>query len=112
MPGEEARYIGYQMYAGNLWSNLTWVCANLGFIVHTVCRYSEMVASATAASNKVSKAFGGGLNSCKLRMRVQHLGMNKYIPLVSCVSNLFTSWHCLLRVTVYSAEVVAEHIQL
>ena len=43
------------------------------------------------------KAFGGGLNGCKLRMRVQHLCMNKYIPLVSCVSNLFKSWHCLLK---------------
>ena len=32
-------------------------------------------------------------------MRVQHLNTNKYIPLVSCVSNLFTSWHCLLKPT-------------
>ena len=23
--------------------------------------------------------------------------MHKYIPLVSCISNLFTSWHCLLK---------------
>ena len=37
------------------------------------------------------------MNGCKLRMTVQHLGTNKYIPLVSCVSNLFTSWHCLLK---------------
>ena len=37
-----------------LWSNIiTWVCANLGFIVHTLCHYCEMVA--TAAGNKVSK---------------------------------------------------------
>ena len=28
---------------------------------------------------------------------IQHLGTNKYIPLVSCISNLFTSWHCLLK---------------
>ena len=28
---------------------------------------------------------------------IQHLGINKYIPLVSCISNLFTSWHCLVR---------------
>ena len=43
------------------------------------------------------KAFGGGLKSCKLRMSVQHLGMNKYISLVSCISNSFTSWHGLLH---------------
>ena len=30
-------------------------------------------------------------------MRVQYLVMNKYIPLVSCVSNLFTTLHCLLK---------------
>ena len=34
-------------------SNITWVCANIGFIVHTLCHYCEMVA--TAAGNKVSK---------------------------------------------------------
>ena len=28
---------------------------------------------------------------------IQHLGTHKYIPLVSCISNLFTSWHCLLK---------------
>ena len=28
---------------------------------------------------------------------IQHLGTNKYIPLVSCISSLFTSWHCLLK---------------
>ena len=28
---------------------------------------------------------------------IQHLGTNKYIQLVSCISNLFTSWHCLLK---------------
>ena len=39
------------------------------------------------------------LKSCKFirRMRVQHLGTNKYIPLVSYVSSIFTSWHCLLK---------------
>ena len=36
-----------------LWSNKTWVCANLEFIVHTLCHYYEMVATATG--NKVSK---------------------------------------------------------
>ena len=35
-------------------------------------------------------------------MRVQHLDTNKYIPLFSCVSNLFTSWHALSpQFTVY-----------
>ena len=43
------------------------------------------------------KAFGSCLKSCKLSVRVEHLGTNKYIPLVSCVSNLFTSLHCLLK---------------
>ena len=29
---------------------------------------------------------------------IVHLGTNKYIPLVSCTSNLFSmSWHCLLK---------------
>ena len=29
---------------------------------------------------------------------IVHLGTNKYIPLVSCISNLFyMSWHCLLK---------------
>ena len=37
------------------------------------------------------------MKSCKLRVRVQHLGTNKYISLVSCISNLFTSWHGLLQ---------------
>ena len=34
-------------------SSITWVCANLGFIVHTLCHYCEIVA--TGADNKVSK---------------------------------------------------------
>ena len=65
-------------------------------------------------------------------MRVELLGTNKYVPLLSFVSNLFTSWHCLLKspsivhghllsthlgtatpqITVYSAWKFAEHIQL
>ena len=40
-------------------------------------------------------AFVGGQNVA--RRRIQHLITNKYIPLVSCDSNLFTSWHCLLK---------------
>ena len=28
---------------------------------------------------------------------IQRLGTNKYIPLDSCISSLFTSWHCLLK---------------
>ena len=47
------------------------------------------------------------------RMRVQHLDTNKYIPLFSCVSNLFTSWHALSpQFMVYSARIFAETIQL
>ena len=30
-------------------------------------------------------------------MRVQYLGTNKYIALVSCISNLFPAWHGLLQ---------------
>ena len=41
-----------------------------------------------------------------LRMRVQHFGTNKYIPLVSRVSALTP------QVMVYSAWIFAEHIQL
>ena len=55
---------------------------------------------ATAAGNKVSKHLhGGGLKSCKLRMRVKFniLVRTNIFPLVSCISNLFTSWHCLLK---------------
>ena len=33
--------------------NITWVCANLGFVVHTLCHYCGMIA--TDADNKVSK---------------------------------------------------------
>ena len=71
---------------------------NLGmwFIVHTLCHYCEMVA--TAAGNKVSRYLEVAWKSCKLRMRVKfNVLVNKYIPLVSCISNLFTSWHCLLK---------------
>ena len=28
-----------------LWSNLIWVCANLGFIAHTLCHYCEIALS-------------------------------------------------------------------
>ena len=44
---------------------------NLGmwFIVHTLCHYCEMVA--TAAGNKVSKYLEVAWKSCKLRMRVK-----------------------------------------
>ena len=80
---------------------------NLGmwFIVHTLCHYCEMVA--TAAGNKVSKyIFGGGLEELQVEDEgeIQNLGTNKYIPLVSCISNLFTSCMVLSpQVTVYSA---------
>ena len=80
-------------YRQCLWSNITWVCANLGLIVHTVCHYCEMVATA-AARQQGLKVFGGGLENCKLRKRVQHLGMN---TLLSCDSKLLTSWLCLLK---------------
>ena len=76
---------------------------NLGmwFIVHTLCHYCEMVA--TAAGNccrqQGLKVFGGGLEELQVEDEgeIQHLGTNKYIPLVSCISNLFTFWYCLLK---------------
>ena len=72
---------------------------NLGmwFIVHTLCHYCEMVA--TAAGNKVSKYLEVAWKSCQVEDEgeIQHLGTNKYIPLVSCISNLFKSWYCLLK---------------
>ena len=49
--GEERLGNRYQMPV--FVSNITWVCANHGFIVHTLCHYCEMVA--TGAGNKVSK---------------------------------------------------------
>ena len=57
MPGKR---LGYQMYAC-VHDQCSLVCAHLAFV--------------------------GGLKGYKLRMRIQHLSMNKYIPLVSCDSN-------------------------
>ena len=37
------------------------------------------------------------MKSCKLRMRVKFNILVRTILLVSCISNLFTSWHCLLK---------------
>ena len=48
--GEEARISNV---CPCLLSNITWVCANLEFVVHTLCYYCWMIA--TAAGNKVSK---------------------------------------------------------
>ena len=42
-------------------------------------------------------------------MRVQHLHMNKDIPLVSCDSNLLTSLHCFLKCLQW---IFAEYTQL
>ena len=72
------------------------ICGHLGsyvvaFIVHTLCRYSGVVA--TAVGNKFSLQ-AIGLKACKSRVRVQQLSTNKYIPLVSCDS---TFRHCLLK---------------
>ena len=39
-------------------------------------------------------------------MRVERVSTNKYIPLLSFVSNLFTSWHCLLK----SQSIVHGHL--
>ena len=69
------------------------MCANLGFIVHTLCHYCEMVA--TAAGTR-SQSIWRRPERLQVEDEGEHLCTNKYIPLVSCVSNLFTSWHCLL----------------
>ena len=45
----------------------------------------------------VHLAFFDGLKGCKLRMRIQHLSMNKYILLVTCDSML-TSWHIIVDI--------------
>ena len=42
------------MFAGICGAILIWVCTNLGFIVHTLCHYCEMVA--TAAGDKFFEA--------------------------------------------------------
>ena len=61
--GEEARVSNVCLCS---LTNIAWVCVHLVFF--------------------------GGLKGCKLKMRTQHLSMNKYIPLVSCDSN-FKYWH-------------------
>ena len=73
---------------------------NLGmwFIVHTLCHYCEMVA--TAAGNKVSKYLEVAWKSCKLRMRVKfnilvRTNIFRWFPVY--ISNLFKSWYCLLK---------------
>ena len=58
MPGKR---LGYQMYAC-VHDQCSLVCAHLAFV--------------------------GGLKGYKLRMRIQHLSMNKYIPLVSAILTL------------------------
>ena len=41
---------------------------------------------------------------------IQHVGTNKYIPLVSCIS---TSWYCLLKSRyIVHRYLIAKHIQL
>ena len=53
---------------------------------------------ATGAGNKVlNHRSGDDLKSCKLRMRVKFNILVPTILSVSCISNLFTSWHCLLK---------------
>ena len=57
---------------------------------------------ATAAGNKVSKPSDFAWRRLEeLQVEgegeIQRLGTNKYILLDSCISSLFTSWHCLLK---------------
>ena len=62
------------------------------FIVHTLCHYCEMVA--TGGGNKVSKYLEV---AWKIELQVedegeiQHLGTNKYIPLVSVFESYWLS---------------------
>ena len=73
MPGEEARVSNLRQCS---WSNIVWLCAHLGFVVHTLYHYCEMVRSYRCRKQGL-QAFGGGLKGWKLMM-VQH----KYIPVV------------------------------
>ena len=72
---------------------------NLGmwFIVHTLCHYCEMVA--TAAGNKVSKYLEVAWKSCKLRMRV------KFNILVQIYSVGFLHLRQLIHILVLSLQV-------
>ena len=77
----------------SLFSNITWVCANLRFIVHILCHCSGIVA--TAAGNNVS-------NHLEVAWRVasyeDSTSWYKQVYSVGFLfSNLFTSWHCLLK---------------
>ena len=68
------------------------------FIVHTLCHYCEMVA--TAAGNKVSKYLEVAWKSCKLRMRVKfnisvRTNIFRWLPASPTYSHL--NWYCLLK---------------
>ena len=73
MPGIEARVSSICWCS---WNNIAMLCAHLGFIVHTLCHYCEMIV--TAAKLQVKNASST-------------FSINKYILLIPFDSNLFTS---------------------
>ena len=65
--------------------------------------YCEIVDLLLQATRSPCKDFGGGMKGW---MRVQHLHMNKYIPLVSCDSNLHL---CTVSSSVYSRYLLSTY---
>ena len=94
MPGEET--YKYQMPVHVCEA----LCANHGFIVHTLCHHCEMVANG-----------GGNLKSCKLRIKVKFNVLVQY-----SVGFLHLQLIHILalspQVTVYIAGVLAKNIQV
>ena len=68
-----------------LFSNINWAHANLGFVVHT-----NSVSLQRNGSYCCRQRLGGGLKSCKLRMRVQNLGTNNWFSVSPTYSHLGT----------------------
>ena len=90
MLGQEARVSDVFQCS---WSNVTWVDAH---IVHTL---SLLWIGSYCCRQQHLQTIGCALKSSKLRMRVQHLCMNKNVLLVSCDSNVLV---LSPQVTVYS----------
>ena len=83
--------------------------SGMWFIVHTLCHYCEMVA--TAAGKKVSKYLEAAWKSCKLRMRVK-FNILKLYSIGFLHLQLIHILALSLQVAVYSAWVLAKHIQV
>ena len=86
----------------------TWVYANHGFLVHTLCHYCEMVA--TSAGNKVSKHLEAGELQVKDEGEIQHLGTNNTVGFQHL--QLLQILALSPQVTLYIAWVLAKYIQV